>query len=380
MPIEIKMSDRFPFGLPAAQRMRQGLNSQEYVYEYERLGLSVEVDGNNDVRIWQRVFNNIAAAQGGRIFFDVYGESVVRPLSRRERQLIHEPIEEDESIEEDELISESITIPRQRNLFITFEGLDKTLCSIRGDSFYWEKKIRDDQNFCQQVKLFRDKFKGKFPGLETFIQELPERRIRIPMPVFWWSNAENIPIERFIWRNMTIRHTYSGTVISHAKNPRFRDLSFSENKQELRECTFSNLRLNAQRGDPLIPFVRLDDEFNFLEDCEESEDFEPIGLNFINSSYCTVIGCLLIAQGTTEKKGHALKFDENSKYNTVISSRIIELGQGRWRGEEGLDEGEQVLDDGTNNNWLTVTRNGDDSGTFFLDRRTVWTEELSSDL
>ena len=80
MPIEIKMSDRFPFSLPAEQRRQQRLNGLDSKPEYDRLRLSVEVDGNNDIRIWQKVFDDIAVAQGGRIFFDTYGESIVRPL------------------------------------------------------------------------------------------------------------------------------------------------------------------------------------------------------------------------------------------------------------------------------------------------------------
>lgn len=83
---------------------------------------------------------------------------------------------------------------------------------------------------------------------------------------------------------------------------------------------------------------------------------EPVGLHFVNSRYCTIIGSMLGAR--VDPGGYALIFDEQSNYNTVIATRIVKTNF--------ANSAEQVLDKGTGNRWKIVDKNKDYNGTFFL--------------
>lgn len=395
-------------------------------------------------------------------------------------------------------------------MFVTFEGLDKYLSHIRADDFFLEIEGAEPTPIGFSEILGQEISGPTLPGLEI------PGTIRIPIPVFRWANdiaapmpdrienhegltreeedqlrqeiakqqevvrqdPANTPMNNFIWRNMTIRHRYGGTAISHAVSSKLRDLRAAQTGQELRGCTFSSLRLISQNreeksrildvegakfctfrditfsgassgtglrlvgqrnlletlyaeapgkkgpglfldirsGDTNISHVRneagnsviasiwihdcsnldilnLSTEGLFsqslvtIENCqgitlrsaniaylskflEASLEEPPIGLKFVNSSYCTVVGSKINAQGRIDpekeisEEGYALVFDSNSQFNTIISSNIVSLGYKRWLAEE------QIRDLGANNNWSIISRTRDNGGTFFLDRST----------
>ena len=83
---------------------------------------------------------------------------------------------------------------------------------------------------------------------------------------------------------------------------------------------------------------------------------EPVGLKFVNSRYCTLIGSLLGAR--VDPGGYALVFDEKSNHNTVIATRIVKTNFTNFP--------EQILDKGTGNRWCIVDKSESVHGTFFL--------------
>ena len=244
MPIVIKMSERFPLSLPSGNRRRLEISRAERVAEIDRLNvlsedfdrkfpssdlderivnLSLE-DFSNDMRIWHRAFHDLNVAGGGTIFFDVYGESSISPLDGLNTIVIPRV-----SFLRDDAgnLVERNGRPREQGWRVVFEGLSRSSCQIVGRGFdptqpifEWENSIADTSS------------------TETIKRDL-----------------NNATVDQFIWRNMTIRHTEGGTAIRHTISQEIEDrvcrdpdrvpgcITFSETKQELRNCTFSNLRL-----------------------------------------------------------------------------------------------------------------------------------------
>lgn len=86
---------------------------------------------------------------------------------------------------------------------------------------------------------------------------------------------------------------------------------------------------------------------------------EPMGIRFIRSSYCAVVGGHVATR--YDPGGRAIWFDRDSKFNSLHQLRIVNANF------RGAGERNQILDEGTGNRWTIVDRDRDiQNGTHFV--------------
>ena len=347
-----------------------------------------QLDGKtDDSEAWQKAFDDLVTYKGGRLLFNKPGESFV---------------------------SRTITIPvRQeppREISIVFEGLGTGYCSIRGQDlsasapvFEWDNSDTESSivsNFIWRGMTIRHNGGGtaiqhKSTGRRfkncTFenLSLLQAGTVGGTQPTL---NIEGVLHSTFRdlslsggsegGRGLRIRgsHAFLENIYVPQKSnapSQFLDLACGNSRichlrteggnssiadYWIHDCATVDIQNVHSEGDTSQDIIR-------IENCEgitltsvgvanqaKGSVNEPVGLRFVNSRYCTLIGSALGAR--TDPGGYALVFDEQSNHNTVIATRIVQTNFTNFP--------EQVLDKGIGNRWCIVDKSESANGTFFL--------------
>ncbi|HKZ41232.1 MAG TPA: hypothetical protein VJ044_09745, partial [Candidatus Hodarchaeales archaeon] len=335
-------------------------------------------DTTDDSAAWQRAFDDLGANGGGRLLFNKPGTSRVL---------------------------KTVTIPRVDN--ITFEGLGRNVCVINGVGFpgapvfEWDNTSNQHVEYCLwQNMTIRHTQSGRVirhQNADANVQRFKDCVFR-NLGLVQGSNGTEVTldVEGILHSRFEDIHLIGGNNGGTGFRVRGSHV-FLENIYAPTKSSAPSMFLDFQSSNSRIAHVRTEGGNSsiadyWIHDCvtvdiqdlhsegvtspsivriencngvllasvgiaiQDECVMEPVGIRFINSKYCIMIGGHVGARQGSD--GYAILFDENSNHNTLSAVRIIRT--------DSQGQPNQILDQGVGNRWSIVEKSGLGTGTSFI--------------